>query len=120
MVDRITGRRVCSDCGATYAVGRDESAATAMCANCGGDVLQRPDDTEDAVRKRLATYAESTEPLLTWFRERDRWSTSTASATPTTSLRRWWPGSTSAAPVPRGGVVTRRDRPDRGASHSRL
>ena len=32
---------------------------------------QRPDDTEDAVRKRLALYAESTEPLLAWFRERD-------------------------------------------------
>jgi len=71
VVERITGRRVCSSCGTTYALGRDESAASGQCANCGGEVRQRPDDTEDAVRKRLALYAESTEPLLAWFRERD-------------------------------------------------
>ena len=70
VVERITGRRVCSNCGTTYAVGRDESATTGVCARCGGEVLQRPDDTEAAVRKRLALYAESTEPLLAWFRER--------------------------------------------------
>ena len=70
VVERITGRRVCSACGATYAVGRDPSAASGECARCGGDVVQRPDDTEDAVRKRLALYATSTEPLLAWFRDR--------------------------------------------------
>ncbi|UDY33865.1 adenylate kinase [Dermatobacter hominis] len=71
VVERITGRRVCSQCGTVYAVGRDESAATGVCAKCGGAVVQREDDTEEAVRKRLALYAQSTEPLLAWFRERD-------------------------------------------------
>lgn len=71
VVDRITGRRVCSECGTTYALGRDESATSGTCVKCGGTVEQRPDDTEAAVRKRLALYAESTEPLLAWFRERD-------------------------------------------------
>lgn len=71
VVERITGRRVCSDCGTTYALGRDESATSGVCAKCGGAVVQRPDDTEAAVRKRLALYAESTEPLLAWFRERN-------------------------------------------------
>ena len=71
VIERITGRRVCSSCGTTYAIGRDESADTGVCAKCGGAVVQRPDDTEDAVRERLAIYARTTEPLLAWFRERD-------------------------------------------------
>jgi len=71
VVERITGRRVCSTCGTTYAVGRDDAAATGVCTKCGGTVVQREDDTEEAVRKRLALYASSTEPLLAWFRERD-------------------------------------------------
>jgi adenylate kinase len=71
VVERITGRRVCSNCGTVYAVGRDESATTGVCAKCGGTVVQREDDTEEAVRKRLALYAQSTEPLLAWFRDRD-------------------------------------------------
>ena len=70
VVERITGRRVCSTCGTTYALGRDDAATTGVCAKCGGEVVQRPDDTEDAVRKRLSLYAASTEPLLAWFRER--------------------------------------------------
>lgn len=71
VVERITGRRVCQQCGTTYALDRDESATSGECAKCGGAVRQRPDDTEAAVRKRLALYAASTEPLLAWFRERD-------------------------------------------------
>ena len=71
VVERITGRRVCSSCGTTYAMGRDESAASGVCAKCGGTVVQRPDDTESAVRTRLSLYAASTEPLLAWFRERN-------------------------------------------------
>ncbi len=71
VVERITGRRVCSECGTTYALGRDESATSGICAKCGGAVVQRPDDTEAAVRKRLSLYAQSTEPLLAWFRERN-------------------------------------------------
>ena len=71
VVERITGRRVCSQCGTVYALGRDESADTGVCAKCGGAVVQREDDTEEAVRKRLALYAQSTEPLLAWFRERE-------------------------------------------------
>ena len=70
VIERITGRRVCRDCGATYAVGRDEAASTGVCDRCGGQVVQREDDTEDAVRTRLATYRQQTEPLLAWFAER--------------------------------------------------
>jgi len=69
VVDRITGRRVCASCGTNYATGRDESASTGVCAKCGGQVVQRDDDREDAVRKRLATYNDQTAPLLAWFAE---------------------------------------------------
>lgn len=71
VVERITRRRVCTGCGATYAVG-DPSADSGTCAACGGEVVQRGDDTEDAVRRRLALYASQTEPLLAWFAERGK------------------------------------------------
>jgi adenylate kinase len=66
VVERISSRRVCEDCGTIYSVS-DESGGTGKCANCGGRVVQRGDDTEEAVRERLATYNEQTAPLLDWF-----------------------------------------------------
>ena len=68
VVGRISSRRVCTECGTIYSVA-DESGASGTCANCGGSVVQRDDDTEEAVRKRLATYNEQTAPLLAWFEE---------------------------------------------------
>lgn len=66
VVERISSRRVCSECGAIYSTASSESAAEA-CAKCGGKLVQRDDDTEEAVRKRLAIYNEQTEPLLALF-----------------------------------------------------
>ena len=68
VVKRISSRRVCTQCGTIYSVD-DESGATGTCARCGGGVVQRDDDTEEAVRKRLATYNEQTAPLLQWFED---------------------------------------------------
>jgi adenylate kinase len=70
VLGRIVARRVCSGCGTTYSVDRDESARTGRCEKCGGEVTQRADDTEDAVRARLAAYATQTEPLLAWYADR--------------------------------------------------
>ncbi len=66
VVDRISSRRVCTECGTIYSMG-DKSASTGVCEKCGGEVVQRDDDTEDAVRARLETYNEQTAPLLEWF-----------------------------------------------------
>jgi adenylate kinase len=66
VVERISSRRVCTECGTIYTA-TDGSATTGTCEKCGGAVVQRDDDTEDAVRKRLATYNEQTAPLLAWF-----------------------------------------------------
>ena len=71
VVERITRRRVCANCGATYALG-DGSAESGVCEVCGGSVVQRDDDTEESVRKRLALYSTQTEPLLAWFANRDQ------------------------------------------------
>lgn len=67
---RLAGRRVCVDCGANYSVAappRDDW----RCDNCGGEVVQREDDTPPAIRKRLDEYEQKTAPLVAWYRDRD-------------------------------------------------
>ncbi|HKY13999.1 MAG TPA: adenylate kinase [Microthrixaceae bacterium] len=70
VVERISSRRVCTQCGTNYSAA-DESGVTGVCAKCGGQVVQRDDDTEAAVRERLALYNEQTAPLLGWFEDQD-------------------------------------------------
>jgi adenylate kinase len=66
---RLASRRVCVDCGTNYAV--DLPPRYDMtCDVCGGDVVQRPDDTEKAISQRLALYERETAPLIEWFSNR--------------------------------------------------
>jgi adenylate kinase len=67
---RISNRRVCSDCGTNYSV-HSPPRYDWTCDNCGGDVVQRDDDTPEAVRKRLDLYAKETEPLVNWYAKTD-------------------------------------------------
>lgn len=67
---RLADRRVCVDCGANYSLAsppRDDW----RCDNCGGEVIQRHDDTPEAIRKRLDEYERKTAPLVAWYRDRD-------------------------------------------------
>jgi adenylate kinase len=67
VVERISSRRVCADCGT---VQTPESVAAGACPNCGsGRLVQRDDDTADAVRRRLALYDEQTRPLVDFYRD---------------------------------------------------
>jgi adenylate kinase len=66
VVQRISSRRVCSNCGAIYSTDRPP-ASPWICDRCGGDVVQRDDDTEESVMERLATYQSQTAPLIDWF-----------------------------------------------------
>jgi adenylate kinase len=66
VVERISSRRVCVDCGAVYSTAAPP-ANDWTCDACGGPVVQRDDDTEDAVRRRLALYEEQTRPLLAFY-----------------------------------------------------
>jgi adenylate kinase len=69
-VKRLAGRRSCRRCQRSYNVEFHPSRAEGVCDVCGGELVQRGDDTEDTVRKRLEVYHRSTEPLEFFFWER--------------------------------------------------
>jgi adenylate kinase len=69
LVRRLTGRRVCPDCGATYHVEFAPPEETGVCDDCGAALTQRDDDTEETVRERLRVYEENTEPVVEYYRE---------------------------------------------------
>ncbi|MFB6125502.1 MAG: adenylate kinase [Halanaeroarchaeum sp.] len=69
LIARLTGRRVCADCGANYHVEFNPPEEAGVCDECGGDLYQREDDTEDVARDRIETYRDSTEPVIEYFRE---------------------------------------------------
>jgi adenylate kinase len=66
VLDRIAGRRVCEDCGANYHVNMPPSENW-KCDVCGGRVVQRDDDTEEAVQRRLEIYEETTVPIIDFY-----------------------------------------------------
>lgn len=70
LVRRLTGRRVCPNCGATYHVLFNPPGREGVCDACGGTLVQRDDDREETVRKRLEVYAVQTQPLIDYYRER--------------------------------------------------
>jgi adenylate kinase len=79
---RLASRRVCSDCGANYSVIDNPPRVRAICDVCGGEVVQRDDDTESAIRRRLQLYERETAPLIDWFAERQLLANMEALGTP--------------------------------------
>jgi adenylate kinase len=63
---RLASRRVCSDCGANYSISQPPQVDW-VCDICGGEVVQRADDTEAAIRRRLELYERETAPLVAWY-----------------------------------------------------
>jgi adenylate kinase len=82
VLGRLASRRVCSDCGANYSVVDNPPRVSGICDVCGGDVVQRDDDTELAIRRRLELYERETAPLIAWFESRGLLSTVAGSGTP--------------------------------------
>jgi adenylate kinase len=70
LLRRLTGRRVCRSCGATYHVVSAPPRRPGACDRCGGELTQRADDSEATVRNRLTVYATQTAPLLEYYRQR--------------------------------------------------
>jgi adenylate kinase len=70
VLKRLASRRVCVDCGANYSTAAPP-LVNWTCDVCGGEVIQREDDTEEAIMRRLSLYEEETSPLLHWYKERD-------------------------------------------------
>jgi adenylate kinase len=69
VIERLSSRRVCQECGNIYK-DTDIEAISGTCSNCGGDVIQRKDDTPDAIATRLAVYERDTAPLLAFYESR--------------------------------------------------
>ncbi|HLM97243.1 MAG TPA: adenylate kinase [Acidimicrobiales bacterium] len=84
---RLASRRVCTDCGANYSVSAPPKVNW-MCDVCGGEVIQRQDDTEDAIRRRLELYERQTTPLIEWYKSRGQLAEVSGVGSPDAVLRR--------------------------------
>lgn len=70
LINRLTGRRVCPNCGATYHVDFDPPKEQGICDRCGNALIQRADDQPEPIKRRLALYFDQTAPLVDYYRER--------------------------------------------------
>lgn len=68
IVHRLSGRRVCESCGATYHLDYNKPKAEGVCDVCAGTLIQRKDDSPETVQQRLTVYHEQTEPLEGYYR----------------------------------------------------
>lgn len=68
IVHRLSGRRVCEKCGATYHLDYNKPKAEGICDACAGTLVQRKDDSPETVQQRLTVYHEQTEPLEDYYR----------------------------------------------------
>jgi adenylate kinase len=73
IVKRMSSRRVCDSCGLTQSVSPDSTGELENCPYCGGNLIVRPDDNPETVRRRLATYAEAATPVIRYYRSRPRY-----------------------------------------------
>jgi adenylate kinase len=69
LVERLTGRRVCSECGANYHVEFNPPEEPGVCDECGGDLIQRDDDNEETVKERLNVFEENTQPVIDYYED---------------------------------------------------
>ena len=70
LVARLSGRRTCLACGATYHIDNNPPPIAGRCDKCESEVVQRDDDSVETVRARLDTYAKDTAPVLAWLEPR--------------------------------------------------
>lgn len=72
LIHRITTRRVCKNCRAGYNTEYNPTKVEGVCDICGGQVVQRADDTEDAVRQRLNIYYANEKTVLDYYKKQDK------------------------------------------------
>ena len=70
IMERMSGRRVCENCGASYHLVAVPPKRPGVCDSCGGPVVQRDDDKPETVRGRLEVYHSETEPLKDYYKEK--------------------------------------------------
>lgn len=69
VVSRLSGRRVCEKCGASYHIQYKQPSKDGVCDLCGGDLVMRKDDNPETIRERLKVYHDQTEPLKGFYKE---------------------------------------------------
>jgi adenylate kinase len=84
---RLAARRVCVDCGANYSTS-NPPLINWSCDVCGGEVIQREDDSEEAISRRLELYEVQTAPLIAWYEERNQLVKVAGTGTPDAVTRR--------------------------------
>lgn len=70
LIDRLSGRRTCENCGAVYHIEAGPPQVDGICDKCGGRLIQRDDDKPESIARRLALYDDQTKPLLDYYREK--------------------------------------------------
>jgi adenylate kinase len=70
LIQRLTGRRICRNCGASYHVIFKKPKVEGICDICGGEIYQRSDDNETAANNRLYVYEANTQPLIDYYGKR--------------------------------------------------
>ncbi|MFT7555906.1 MAG: adenylate kinase, partial [Planctomycetota bacterium] len=69
IIDRLSTRRTCSNCGEIYNIKSKPPMIEGICDVCGGEIIQRDDETEEAIENRLQVYNDQTAPLVTFYRD---------------------------------------------------
>lgn len=70
LIERLTGRRICRQCGATYHMVFNPPSAEGVCDKCGGELYQRSDDTLETAKNRLDVYNLQTQPLIKYYQRK--------------------------------------------------
>ncbi|MGN1385355.1 MAG: adenylate kinase [Bacillus sp. (in: firmicutes)] len=70
LMERLTGRRICKECGATYHLVFNPPAQEGVCTRCGGELYQRADDNAETVQNRLEVNLAQTKPLLSFYEDK--------------------------------------------------
>jgi adenylate kinase len=68
IIARLSGRRTCRNCSASFHLLYEKPAHEGICDNCQGELYQRPDDSEEVIARRLQVYAEQTKPIVAFYR----------------------------------------------------
>ncbi len=71
LIDRLSGRRVCKQCGAIYHIRNIPTKVKGVCDKCGGELFQRDDDKPEAIENRLKVYEEKTAPLINLYKDKN-------------------------------------------------
>jgi len=70
IIERLSTRRICRNCGAVYNTRFLKPRIEGVCDKCGGPLYQRPDDTEEVIKKRIQIYEEQTQPIVQLYKRK--------------------------------------------------